>query len=565
MTKKYIPTIVCVMSLFGNFGDSAFAGNWNKSKKHTDPFDATHIEAIKAELNLTKSFADDFFVSEIENTSCRVDGDFEKRFASTQGFLEVSPDAMYSKSTSLTIAFEYIAQPMHDLLANVYTSVAIKDYKSQKRLSKQLVEIAKANVMYDWMDWESASRNGSCWSSPDSKCEMHYPEIVQAAAGGLIIAAVILREHFSDLEIQTLDAYFDSMHVKFIQPLAFQHAKSGFTANANGGFSNLAFAAWKRDEEMFLDEIAFRTWQMNSMITDEGYIEGNSWRGVRDFWYHTLGADQMYSYALLAKNNGIDLFEHPLLKTKFRALAETTLMGNKNKSAFSKKGYRGSNYTTRKNAARPHVHQEAVNLPSILHYEFDVDLILEPEFFKRKSNQINIGVGFNSSCAYGFDPAYEDPTSTTISHLIAANLEGEQLSCKFKLEKTGKNKPGRPFGYKKLDGKLDIIDGWLKPKNIDWFVGSRGMKVRPNTNPLVDTMRLAVKDNGSLTGSFETFGSRTAKHTRTLKTDRLYTHEPYPNASGLTQFEGKHSFVYPIPDKRPHPDIFELTIFQCEK
>ena len=500
MTKKNKSKLVCVTFLLGIFVDSAFAGNWNKSKKNSDPFDTSRIDAIKAELNLTQSFANDFFVSEIENISCRVDGDFEKRFASTQDFLKVSPEAMYSNSTSLTIAFEYIARPLHDLLANVYTSVAIKDLDAQKRLAKQIVELAEANVMYDWMDWERASKNGSCWSSPDSKCEMHYPEIVQAAAGGLIIAAVILREHFSDLENQTLNAYFDAMHLKFIKPLAVQHAKSGFTANANGGFSNLAFAAWKLDEEMFLDEIAFRTWQMNSMITDEGYIKGNSWRGVRDYWYHTLGADQMYSYALLARNNGIDLFKHPLLETKFRALAEKTLLGNKDKSAFSKKGYRGSNYTKRKSAARPHVHQEAVNLPSILHYEFGIDLVLEPEFFKRKSNQINIGVGFNSSCVYGLDQAYIDPTSTTISHLIANDLEGEQLSCKFMLEKSGKNKAGKPFGYKKLDGKLDIIDGWLKPRSIDWFVGSRGMKIRPDTNPLMDRQRARTALLGTIAG-----------------------------------------------------------------
>ncbi len=543
------------------FSSQAFSKNWNVNGGGKT-FDTSEVDAIEADLPQQFEFAQDFFVDNIQNQTCVVDGDVEKRFESTSKFLKVSPDDMYSKSTSLTIAFEYIAQPLHDLLANVYTAKSNGDLDLQKRLAGQVVAMAEAKVMASWMDWKRATKSGnSCWKSAGSKCPMHYPEIVQAAAGGLMMSAIYLREHFSESDKQTLNSYFDLMHEKFIEPLATQPAKSGFTANANGGFSNLAYAAWRKDAALFRRELAFRTWQMQRMITDEGFIEGNSWRGVRDYWYHTFGADQMYSYALLARSNGVDLFSHPLLKTKFRALAEATLMGNQSKEEFSSKGYKGSNYTKKKSKARPHVHQEALNLASILHHEFGIDLQLEPDFFKRKTNKVNIAVGFNSSCVYGFDENYQDPVPTTITPLIGDDYKGQVYQCNFYLQKSGHNDQGKPFGYFQADGTLNVQDGFLIIRDVNWNKGRRGMKRVPNERLLHETMSLGVRDGGILIGEFTTYSGRDAKHNTTYQTNGNYS---FKRARGAEfDLEGEHHFIHPIPHIRPYPDIMDLVITGC--
>ena len=154
-------TVFCVAF----FTSQAFSKNWNTNKSE-ETFDLSEVDTIEAGLPQNIEFAIDFFVDEIRNKTCVVDGDIDTRFESTSKFLKVSPNEMYSKSTSLTIAFEYIAQPLHDLLANIYTAKANNDLTLQKRLARQVVELAEANVMANWMDWKRAAKSGkSCWQS----------------------------------------------------------------------------------------------------------------------------------------------------------------------------------------------------------------------------------------------------------------------------------------------------------------------------------------------------------------------------------------------------------------
>jgi len=266
----------------------------------------------------------------------------------------------------------------------------------------------------------------------------------------------------------------------------------------------------------------------------------------------------MYSYALLARSNGVDLFNHPLLAGKFRALAEATLMGNQSKEKFSSKGYKGTNYTKKKSKARPHVHQEALNLASVLHYEFDVDLQLEPEFFRRKSNQVNIAVGFNSSCAYGFDENYQDPVRTTITHLISDSYRGQVYKCDFYLQKSGHDDKGKPFGYFQAEGSLNVEDGFLIVQDVVW---NRRMKKLPNERILHENMNLGVQDGGSLIGDFTTYSSRKAKHHTTYKANADYSFKR--SIGSKIELEGVHNFVHPIPHIRPYPDIMDLIITGC--
>ena len=105
---------------------------------------------------------------------------------------------------------------------------------------------------------------------------------------------------------------------------------------------------------------------------------------------------------LIAKANGFDLFNDPIIGPRVFASIEKTVLGNQSLKEFSKKGYKGNNHITGSKKARPHMHQESTNLVEIVSQEYGILINPRHEHFRRQKGQenINFHVGFNAKCYY---------------------------------------------------------------------------------------------------------------------------------------------------------------------
>ena len=344
------------------------------------------------------TFAEDFFVDEVK--SCGASKVTDDKLNYVQGLIGIDPTELYN-STSLTVNWNYIGDRVLTNLDMAYYVASNKDEVGAIKLLQIIEDAADTNLFYDWENWQDVAGQ-SCWKGPDGKCAYHHPEFATQAFVGMMLTAIVLEEYIWPEQKQKFDKYFAKMYKRFIFPQAFNDWSTGFYAGANGGLGNLAYARWTRDEFLFNKEIKYRKHIIRKHFRKDGWIENNSWRGNRDYWYHTLGVDAVLGYMLIARSNGVNLFDDPKIGPLVYASVEKTVLGNVSLAEFSIKGYKGKNHIKGKKDARPHMHQEATNVVEIIKNEYGVSITPRPEYFQRQNGQIMINstMGFNASCYY---------------------------------------------------------------------------------------------------------------------------------------------------------------------
>ena len=349
----------------------------------------------QAEVN----FAEDFFTDEVK--SCGYSNVNSSNLDFVNELLTVTPDRLYN-SGSLTVKWNYIGDRVLRNLDMAYRVASEKDETGAIKILDFLENVADNNLFYGWDDWEDIKDQGRCWKGPNGKCPYHHPEFVAQFFTGILISANILDEYIWPEQREKFDRYFSKMYKKFIKPKTWKNDKSGFYAGANYGIGNLAYARWTRDSELLLKEIKHRKKVIKKHFRKDGWVENNSWRGNRDYWYHTLAVDTVLGYMLIARANGFDLFNDPVIGPRVFASIEKTVLGNQSLKEFSKKGYKGNNHITGSKKARPHMHQESTNLVEIVSQEYGILINPRHEHFRRQKGQenINFHVGFNAKCYY---------------------------------------------------------------------------------------------------------------------------------------------------------------------
>ena len=73
---------------------------------------------------------------------------------------------------------------------------------------------------------------------------------------------------------------------------------SGYYQMGHGAVSMLAYANWHNDKK--IAEYTFKTTFQNinyKIWDEEGFIDNNSFRGVRGYWYHSLALNNMLGVA----------------------------------------------------------------------------------------------------------------------------------------------------------------------------------------------------------------------------------------------------------------------------
>jgi hypothetical protein len=308
------------------------------------------------------------------------------------------------RSTSLTVEKDAFAANWKPVLFNSYAAAAAQDPALARTIIDGLVRLAQSGRYLDepnLLSWQQARSLPACYEAgPSAPCPTHTPRFVTRMYANLMISAAVLDPYLTDADRAALRPWFDAAYRKFVRVDATgnQHGIYDF---GNMGMARLAYAQITGDMGIARNELSFRRGDFLKRIEPSGYIDQNSFRGVRGFWYHTYGLDPALSYALLARAWGVDFFADPALGPRLRAAVAKTDLGVRDYAAFRAVGNRGDAYSTNPADTRDFVHQYALNLYMIADREFGIVLPRSPmhDRLARLESFTQIS-GFSAGCYY---------------------------------------------------------------------------------------------------------------------------------------------------------------------
>jgi hypothetical protein len=344
-------------------------------------------------------FPKDLFTDQINGQECLV-GNSNTDINWIKDLAKINADSVFANDTSLTVNHNQISKRWAELLRITYIAATSNDKELSSQIIDTLVYIANANALLS----TTSSGDGQCWAEGDknSRCLHHTPQHTGFTFIAIIYSAVILREYVNEEQEKILNKYFHDAYKKFIKSLAEDSLDNrGFYEFGDYGLGVLAYANWTNDTELAKKEINRRYKSILNKLEKTGYIYNNSYRGNRAYWYHTLGANSIYGYSLVAKQYGVNFFKDPVLGPRLKNLALKTLEGEENYDLFVSKGDIGNNASKDPNDARTHMHQLAKSLPIILKMEYGINVGKNSRYVSLSNAEtVDRFIGFNADCFY---------------------------------------------------------------------------------------------------------------------------------------------------------------------
>jgi len=281
------------------------------------------------------------------------------------------------QSTSMTVKFDDFRAHWQPVLFNSYAAAASNDEVLARTIIDGLKQMALAGSYTNepsLITRQQAIQMTDCYAGgPNSPCAQFTPMFVARMYALLMISTAVLDVYVTDEDRDVLIPWFDQAYQRFVRD-AVEMDQEGIYDLGNMGMARLAYAALKNDMRLADREFRERRAEFINRIEPSGYIDRNSYRGVRGFWYHTYGLDVALSYALVAREWGYDYFADENLGPRLRAAVDKTTLGINDLRAFRSVGNRGDNITTNPADEKPHVFQLSLNLYQISEREFGVRL-----------------------------------------------------------------------------------------------------------------------------------------------------------------------------------------------
>ena len=135
------------------------------------------------------------------------------------------------------------------------------------------------------------------------------------------------------------------------------------------------------------------------MFYEDGYINNNSFRGVRAQWYHSYGLNPALAYVLIAKQWGVEVPDQIMSKLiKASELVNLAILDRKN---FLNRKFEGenNNITTDPSKAIWHTHQHAIAINTLMKLVTEVEMVEDTMWDgKRAKVGIDETIGFNPQC-----------------------------------------------------------------------------------------------------------------------------------------------------------------------
>ena len=341
-------------------------------------------------------FPADFFTEQVSGPMCITDtrsGHDEKAIA----FLDANK--LMDENTSLTVTHDELSYKWSNILSKTYTSVATNDADGIADVIDTLLFIADNDALLG-----TKEAKGKCWLDGDknAKCGYHTRQHAGFTFIAMVMSATVIKEHLTKDGLNVLNTYYKNGYEKFIKPNALEPLKNkGLYEFADYGIGVLAYANWTNDKKLAKKELKRRHANWLEKISNDGLINQNSFRGHRGYWYHTLGANGVFSYALIAREFGWDFFTDPKLGPKLQALAKSVYAGDQDIQVFLDLPFSAKNAARDIEDARYHMHQLSLNLPSILANEYDLEVGRNVDYQRKSSREtVDRQTGFNADCYY---------------------------------------------------------------------------------------------------------------------------------------------------------------------
>jgi hypothetical protein len=307
------------------------------------------------------------------------------------------------KSTSLRVAHEPLSKPMAFLSASAHNAGAEQDLASIKITTDFIYQIALNNSFLNTIEREESLKT-RCYAAGDTSapCPSHAPQHLAINLTTYLITAIWMKEYFNQEQLAIIDNYIHRVYKKYILPYALlDNQRDGYmTEMANMGIGRLAYANWNNDPTIAETEFEFRMKQIDQAVEDSGYIRGNSYRGVRGIFYHSMGVDIMLVYIQLAK-----AWNYPVssrLLEKIKKSAELINVYSRNSTDYynypdSKIPYNSS----RDPKDTAGIHQQAIALGLLMKNVVNLNFLSEERYERlRRQNFIDVMVGFDPSCMF---------------------------------------------------------------------------------------------------------------------------------------------------------------------
>ena len=352
-------------------------------------------------------FPGKYYTNKIENCTAMPDSTFELDFYKkrVEGLIGYDWHADHqANSNSLVVNHDNITVPIKVFLAATHNAIGKNEKENIEIAKKLLVDLAKANTLYDSISIEGLKSKPKCWANndPNSPCWYHEYEFARGVFSNYMIGALWLKSELTKDEFKIVNKYIKKMYKKFLKPVEFKKQDAGIYQMANGGASTLVYASWTNNKKLAAKEINFRFKEFDKLIYDDGYINNNSFRGYRGQWYHSYGLNITLGYVYVAELWGAKITEK--LKNKIINSAKVANLAIMDWEKFKSREYKGENknkISDPSNAIK-HTHQMAIGIDKLMEVVTGITLENDPVYLKKRKYHLKDGIddliGFNPNC-----------------------------------------------------------------------------------------------------------------------------------------------------------------------
>ena len=241
--------------------------------------------------------------------------DHAKRSDSLDVFFHKLTDRMeYLHATLVNSLIDGTIEVQADKAIDLMVSWAKADFIMQTTTISQIKEMIKAGTFSSCYQGKGDER---------AKCHWHAAQEAARYAGQFGINANLVKPYMNKNELAIIEKYFVSLYKKYIHPWYFltgaglKNINYGFYQMGHGAISVLAFAHWNNDKKLVSNTFKSTLRHINTLVLKDGFINNNSFRGVRGYWYHGTALNNMLGIVALAEE-----YNYPVSDNIFNKLTD---------------------------------------------------------------------------------------------------------------------------------------------------------------------------------------------------------------------------------------------------
>jgi hypothetical protein len=352
-------------------------------------------------------FPGKFYTDEIKTCDAMPKTSFELNYYKKQveGLIGYDwPSDHKKNSNSLTVNHQKITVPIKVFLAATHNAISENDKESIDKAKKLLIDLAKADTLYDSISIEGLKSKPKCWANndPNSPCWYHQYEFARGVFSNYMIGALWLKSELNDDEFKIVNKYIKKMYKKFLKPVELKKTDQGIYQMSNGGASILIYASWTNNKKLAAKEINFRFKEFDKLIFEDGYINNNSFRGFRSQWYHSYGLNIALGYVYIAELWGAKIPNK--LKSKLINSSKVANLAIIDWDKFKSRKFedKNENKISDPSNAEKYTHQMAFGISKLMEVVTGITLENDPVYLKKRKmhsvDGIDDLIGFNPNC-----------------------------------------------------------------------------------------------------------------------------------------------------------------------